>query len=99
MPYYVYIILCDNGSFYTGYTKDIDKRLKLHVNGRGAKYTKMHKPKKIAYTESYEQRAEAMRREKMIKKLNHKQKQVLIKSQTKKHSFNKINRPTQPSKD
>jgi putative endonuclease len=99
VPYYVYIILCDNASFYTGYTKDVDERLKLHANGRGAKYTKMHKPKKIVYVESYEQRVEAMRREKIIKKLNHKQKQTLIKSQkTKKHSFNKINKPTQPNR-
>ena len=100
MPYYVYIILCDNGSFYTGYTKDVDQRLKLHANGRGAKYTRMHKPKKIAYIESYEQRALAMRREKTIKKLNHKQKQALIKSQkTIKQAFNKINKPTQPNEN
>ena len=51
MSFYVYILLCSDGSFYTGYTKDLDARIKLHENGKGAKYTKSHKPKKIAYVE------------------------------------------------
>lgn len=97
MPYYVYIILCDNGSFYTGYTKDVDERIKLHTNGRGAKYTKMHKPKKIVYIEDFKYRGEAMKREKAIKKLNHIQKQDLINTQKiKKTSIHKIHKPTQP---
>lgn len=96
MSYYVYIILCDNGSFYTGYTKDVDERIKLHTNGRGAKYTKMHKPKKIVYIENFEQRGEAMKREKAIKKLNHNQKQDLVNTQkNKKNSAHKIFKPTQ----
>jgi putative endonuclease len=77
----VYIILCTDGSFYTGYTKDVDERARLHANGRGARYTKMHKPQKIAYVEQFTSRAEAMRREKSIKKLNHQQKEDLINSQ------------------
>lgn len=80
MPYYVYIILCDDGSFYTGYTKNVKARARLHANGRGARYTKMHKPQEIVYTEQFPLRAEAMRREKAIKKLNHQQKENLIKS-------------------
>jgi predicted GIY-YIG superfamily endonuclease len=81
MSYFVYILLCDNGSFYTGYTKDVEERAKVHANGRGARYTKMHKPEKVVYTEMFEVRSEAMRREKAIKKLNHVQKQFLINSQ------------------
>lgn len=81
MPYYVYIILCMDGTFYTGYTKDVDERAKLHANGRGARYTKMHPPKKVAYVEQFSSRAEAMRREKAIKKLSHKQKVDLVKTQ------------------
>ncbi|HKZ87904.1 MAG TPA: GIY-YIG nuclease family protein, partial [Candidatus Bathyarchaeia archaeon] len=78
--YYIYIILCTDGSFYTGYTKNVDERARLHANGRGARYTKIHKPKKVAYVEEFESPAEAMRREKAIKKLSHQQKEDLIKS-------------------
>jgi putative endonuclease len=81
MPYYVYVILCDDGSFYTGYTKNVKSRLRLHINGKGARYTRMHKPKGLVYTEQFESRAEAMRREKRLKKLGHQQKRKLVKLQ------------------
>jgi len=83
MPYYVYVILCKGNTFYTGYTKDLDSRMRLHMNGKAARYTRMHRPKKIVYVEEFGSRAEAMRREKWIKKLKHSQKLKLIKSQTK----------------
>jgi putative endonuclease len=79
MPFYVYILLCKDGTFYTGSTKDLDERTKLHFNGRGARYTKSHPPKKIAYFEEFVSRSEAMKREMAIKKLNHKQKSDLCK--------------------
>ena len=79
MPFYVYIVLCRGGSFYTGYTKNVEERVRLHSNGRGSKYTKMYPPKKVAYVEELETRSEAMKREKAIKKLSHDQKQKLIK--------------------
>lgn len=82
MPYYVYVILCVDGSFYTGYTKNIDTRIKLHESGKGARYTKMHKPQKIAYLELFDARAQAMKREKQIKKLSHQQKLNLISSRS-----------------
>jgi len=80
MPFYVYILLCRDGSFYTGYTKDIDERTRLHANGKGARYTRMHKPKRVAYVELFDSRAKAMKREREIKKLSHKQKLSLINS-------------------
>jgi len=83
MPYYVYILLCKGGTFYTGYTKNLNTRMNQHMNGKGAKYTKMHKPKKIAYTEEFTSRAKAMRRERSIKRLSHRQKRQLIKRQNK----------------
>jgi putative endonuclease len=79
MPYYVYLILCEGNSFYTGYTKNLDSRMRLHKNGKGARYTKMHKPKKLVHVEVFHSRAEAMKREKKIKKLDHHQKRELIK--------------------
>lgn len=83
MSYYVYVILCKDNSFYTGYTKDLDSRMKLHMNGKAARYTRMHRPKKIVYVEEFDSRAKAMKREKCIKRLKHNQKLTLIKSQTK----------------
>ena len=83
MPYYVYVILCKDKSFYTGYTKDLDSRMRLHMNGKAARYTRMHRPKKIVYVEEFGSRAEAMKREKWIKRLKHSQKLALMNSQTK----------------
>jgi len=82
MQFYVYILLCVDGSFYTGYTKNLDERTKMHENGKGARYTRMHKPKRVAYVELFDSRAKAMKREKAIKKLSHQQKLNLINSQT-----------------
>ena len=86
MPYYVYILLCSDGSFYTGYTKNVEERARLHACGKGARYTKMHKPKKVAYVETLDTRAQAMKREKAIKKLSHQEKLNLIRSQKKPQS-------------
>jgi putative endonuclease len=83
MPYYVYVILCKDKSFYTGYTKDLDSRMRLHMNGKASRYTRMHRPKKIVYVEEFGSRAEAMRREKNVKRLNHRQKLKLINSRNK----------------
>jgi putative endonuclease len=81
MSFYVYILKCCDGTFYTGYTKDLDARTKQHHNGNGARYTKSHKPEKLAYCETYESRSKAMKREREIKKLSHQQKNELISSQ------------------
>jgi putative endonuclease len=80
MTFYVYILLCADGSFYTGYTKNIDARTRLHVNGKGARYTKMHRPKRVAYVELFDSRAKAMKCEREIKKMTHQQKLNLINS-------------------
>jgi putative endonuclease len=84
MSFYVYILLCMDGSFYTGYTNDLQQRTRQHENGKGAKYTKSHPPQKVVYVEIFGSRSSAMKREKAIKKLSHQQKQGLISSQSKK---------------
>ncbi len=83
MPYYVYVLLCRDGSFYTGYTKNVNSRFRLHMNGNGARYTKIHKPKKLAHVEEFASRAEAMKRERRVKRLSHRQKVQLIKAKAK----------------
>jgi len=57
--------------------------MKLHMEGKGARYTRMHRPKKLVYVEEFNSKAEAVRREKRVKRLNHGQKLKLINSQTK----------------
>jgi putative endonuclease len=73
-----------DGSFYTGYTQDLNERTKQHENGKGARYIKTHKPQKLAYVEQHNSRSNAMKRERAIKKLSHQQKQDLINFQNKK---------------
>lgn len=77
--YYVYIISCKDGSFYTGYTTSLESRTQLHKKGRGARYTHIHGAEKVVYYEVFTTRSEAMRREKQIKQLTHDQKVRLLK--------------------
>jgi len=77
--YYVYLLLCEDGSYYTGYTNDLASRLKRHQIGRAARYTKMRRPKRIVHFEKFRTRRAAMRRERQIKALTHGQKHELAK--------------------
>lgn len=78
--FYTYILECSDGSLYTGYTVNLEKRLREHNSGkRGAKYTRSRRPCKLVYFEEYQTRQEAMRREVAIKKLSRKEKLDLIK--------------------
>lgn len=84
MPYYVYILICKDGAFYTGYTQNVEARMKLHKLGRGAKYVRTHPPEKIVYLEKFNTRSEAMKREREIKRLTHAEKQKLTCSKLRK---------------
>jgi predicted GIY-YIG superfamily endonuclease len=83
LSYYVYIVRCKDGSYYTGHAKDVEKRFEMHKKGRGARYTRMHEPEKVVYIEQFESRGEAMRRERWIKTLSHNKKQQLINNNSK----------------
>lgn len=76
---YIYIVECGDGSFYTGWTTDIQSRLKLHNSGKGAKYTRSRLPVQLIYWEEFEGKREALKREAAIKKLNRKKKEELVK--------------------
>jgi predicted GIY-YIG superfamily endonuclease len=78
LQYYVYILLCKDGSYYTGHAKDVERRLEMHRKGRGARYTRIHEPEKLVYVEKFESRGDAMRRERQIKKFSHDKKQQLV---------------------
>ena len=80
MSYYVYLILCQDGSYYTGHTRNVEDRFAQHESGRGARYTRIHKPKRIVHVEEFQSRKEAVRREKAIKTLSRKAKRKLVDS-------------------
>ena len=86
MTYYVYILLCKDGSYYTGYAKDIKNRVEQHKKGQGARYTRMHQAQKIVYVEEFKSRSEAMRRERKIKSLKHTEKQRLVNTYLNNHT-------------
>ncbi|OUO92821.1 GIY-YIG nuclease family protein [Cloacibacillus sp. An23] len=72
-----YILLCADGTLYTGWTNDVEKRLAAHNAGRGAKYTRGRRPVRLLYAEECASRSEAMSREAAIKKLTHEEKLLL----------------------
>lgn len=72
--YYVYLILCENHSLYCGWTTNLYKRFEKHKNGKGAKYTRAHKPIEIFYYETFDNASDARKREAAIKKMNHQEK-------------------------
>lgn len=75
---YVYILECSDKTYYTGWTKDLEKRITVHNNGKGAKYTRGRLPVKVIYFEKYIAKSEAMKREYQIKKMSRKEKEKLI---------------------
>ena len=74
---YAYLVRCSDGSLYAGWTNDIEKRLKSHNAGTGAKYTRVRLPVTLAYLETFDTKSEAMKREAALKKLTHRQKEQL----------------------
>ena len=77
--HYIYILRCADGTFYTGYSTDPERRARVHNSGKGAKYTRSRLPVKLVYTEEFDDKSEAMRREYAIKQLSRAEKEKLIK--------------------
>ncbi len=76
--FYTYMLRCADGSLYTGYTTDLEKRVEAHNLGKGAKYTRMRRPVELVYFEEHPSKQEAMRREALIKQMTKKEKEKLI---------------------
>lgn len=79
-PNYTYILRCADGTLYTGWTNDLDKRLAAHNAGTAAKYTRPRRPVTLVYQEAFPTKEEAMRRERQIKRLTRAEKLALIQS-------------------
>lgn len=78
MTCYCYIVECSDGTFYTGWTTDPERRVKQHNKGVGAKYTSVRRPVKLVYLELLSSRTDAMKRELAIKKMKRLQKSKLV---------------------
>ncbi len=79
---YMYILLCSNDAYYTGSTKDLERRWLEHLNGKGANFTRKYPPVKILYYEEFGNIAGAFYREKQIQKWSRKKKEALIENRT-----------------
>lgn len=80
---FVYILRCADGTLYTGWTNDLDRRLAAHSAGHGARYTRARLPVELLYAETLPTREAAMSREWHIKRLTRKEKLALIKARDK----------------
>lgn len=78
MECYTYIVECSDGTLYTGWTNDLEKRVRAHNAGKGAKYTKSRIPVKLVYFETFATKQEAMRREYEVKQYTRKEKEALL---------------------
>lgn len=78
MKHYAYIVECADGSYYCGYTNNLEKRIATHNSGKGAKYTRARLPVTLVYHEEFDFKEEAMSREWHLKQLSHDQKKKLI---------------------
>ena len=88
MSFYCYILECADGTYYTGWTTDPERRLRQHNAGNGARYTRTRRPVRLAYVEPLPDRSSAQKREIKIKKLTRTQKQALIQNQSKLDPWN-----------
>ena len=76
--HYVYILKCADGTFYTGYSTDPERRMKVHNSGKGAKYTRSRRPVELVYLKEFDTKEQAMSEEWHIKQLPRKKKLDLI---------------------
>ncbi|GGL46615.1 GIY-YIG nuclease family protein [Halocalculus aciditolerans] len=78
MAHYVYVLVCADDTYYTGYTTDVERRVAEHDAGEGAKYTRGRTPVELVHVESYESKSAAMSREYAIKQLSRAEKAALV---------------------
>ncbi len=77
--HYTYIVECSDGTLYTGYTTDVERRIEQHNQGKGAKYTRGRTPVTLLHLEEYKSKSKAMKREYEIKELRREEKEKIIK--------------------
>lgn len=75
---YMYVVECRDGSYYTGYTTDVKKRVAVHNSGKGAKYTRARLPVKLIYVQGFDSKEEAMSAEVLLKRKKRVQKERFL---------------------
>lgn len=78
--FFVYMLKCRDGTFYTGIAKDLEKRMEVHRSGKGSKYVRTRLPFRLVYSESAESKSAAMKRENHIKQMSRAEKIALVRS-------------------
>lgn len=78
--HHVYMVACSDGTYYTGYTTDVERRVAEHNDGAGAKYTRGRRPVELVHVETYATQSAAMQREYAIKQLRRAEKERLVRS-------------------
>lgn len=87
---YMYVVECYDGSYYTGYTTDVKKRVTVHNSGKGAKYTRARLPVKLIYAEGFNSKEEAMSAEAILKRKKRAQKESYLKENQDKNIADEI---------
>lgn len=87
---YMYVVECCDGSYYTGYTTDVKKRVTVHNSGKGAKYTRARLPVKLIYAEGFNSKEEAMSAEAILKRKKRAQKESYLKENQDKNIADEI---------
>lgn len=85
--YFIYVLLCGDGSFYGGYTTNVARRVHQHQTGKGAKYTKSHRPVKLIYSEKFTSKREALQSEYKFKHQSRRKKEQFLVSRGVKKTF------------
>ena len=88
---YMYVLECRDGSYYTGYTTDVRRRLAVHNSGKGAKYTRARLPVKLIYAEGFDSKEEAMSAEALFKRKKRPQKESYLNDNQNKNLVNAFN--------
>ncbi len=78
LMFFVYFVKCRDNTLYCGYTNDLNKRIDSHNKGKGAKYTMKRRPVKLVYSEIFETKSGAMKREYFLKQLSRTEKEKII---------------------
>ena len=76
--HYFYVLLCRDGSLYAGYTNNLERRLKMHNEGKGAKYTKGWGPVRLVYSKTFDEKSDAMKAEYEFKQWTRKKKEDFL---------------------
>ena len=85
---YMYGVVCCDGTYYTGYTTDVKKRIAVHNSGKGAKYTRARLPVKLIYAEGFDSKEEAMSAEALLKRKKRPQKERFLSDNQEKNLIN-----------